>query len=109
ARTAASVDSVSAERPKPVIAVSPSAIAPTRSARCETDLSPGTAKWPSSAAAGSIRIDHRRDDDAVPLALEERGGTVRLALPGHEERQRPAALGRDVVELEVLDVDALGA
>ena len=47
ARTAAIVDSVSAERPKPSTSVSPSAIAPTRTARCEIDLSPGTAMSPA--------------------------------------------------------------
>src|SRR5437868_4621175 len=109
ARTAASVDSVSADRPKPWMRVSPSAIAPTRSARWLIDLSPGTAKCPSSAAAGSIRIDHRRDDHAVPLALEERGRALGLGLAGDEQGQRAAALRRDVMELEVLDVDPLGA
>ena len=38
---------------------SPSETAPSSSARCEIDLSPGTAKWPSSATAGSTLIDHR--------------------------------------------------
>src|SRR5690348_8590585 len=89
--------------------VSPSATAPTRSARWLIDLSPGTAKWPSSAAAGSISIDHRRDDDAVALALEEGGAAVGGVLARDEQGQRPAALGRDVMHLEVLDVDALCA
>src|SRR5689334_2224415 len=109
ARTACSVDSVSPERPHPWTRVSPSATAPSRSARCETDLSPGTARWPSSAAAGSTFIDHRRDDDAVALALEQVGRSLGLAGSGDEHGQRAAALGRDVVQLEVLDVDALGA
>ena len=42
ARTARIVDSVSSERPKPRTIVSPSQIAPSRTARCEIDLSPGT-------------------------------------------------------------------
>src|SRR4051794_28092098 len=109
ARTAARVDSVSAERPKPRIVVSPSETAPISSARCEIDLSPGTAKCPSRAAAGSTRIEHRRHDDAVALALEQRRGALRLALAGDEQRQRAAALRRDVVQLEVLDVDPLRA
>ena len=57
----------------------PSESAPTSSARCEIDLSPGTAMWPSSRATGSTLIEHRRDDDAVALALEQRGGAARLA------------------------------
>ena len=56
ARTAATVDSVSAERPKPSITVSPSAIAPSSTARCETDLSPGTAMPPCTDPAGSMFI-----------------------------------------------------
>src|SRR5690242_19509888 len=89
--------------------VSPSAIAPTSSARWLIDLSPGTAKWPSSAAAGSISIDHRRHDDAVALALEERRAAMGGVLAGDEQSERPTALRRDVVHLEVLDVDALRA
>ena len=54
ARTAAIVDSVSPERPKPVTTDSPSAIAPTRTARWEIDLSPGRATPPWTDAAGSI-------------------------------------------------------
>ena len=46
--------------------------APSSSARCEIDLSPGTAKCPSSLTAGSTLIDDRRDDDAVALRLEQR-------------------------------------
>src|SRR3979411_1678588 len=109
ARTARSVDSVSPLRPHPRTTVSPSAIAPSSSERCETDLSPGTAKCPSSDTAGSTFIDHRRDDDAVALALEQVRRALCLALAGDEHGQRAAALGRDVVELEVLDVDALRA
>jgi hypothetical protein len=106
---------VSAERPKPVTRVSPSQIAPIRTARCEIDLSPGTAQVPDEARAARRRrsahsLDHRRDDDAVALCLEERA-PARSASPSprDEHRQRAAALGRDVVELEVLDVDPLCA
>ena len=49
------------------------------------------------------------DDDAVALALEQLGRARRLVLARHEQRQRAAALGRVVVELEVRDVDPLGA
>ena len=48
ARTAETVASVSADRPKPRTSVSPSPIAPSSTARCEIDLSPGTATWPVS-------------------------------------------------------------
>jgi len=48
---------VSPERPQPRTCVSPSEIAPKSSARCEIDLSPGTAKWPSKLTAGSIFIE----------------------------------------------------
>ena len=73
ARTASSVEVVSPERPQCETRVSPSEIAPSRSARCEIDLSPGTPMWPSRRAAGStfIRSHRRRDDDAVALALEQ--------------------------------------
>ena len=46
ARTAATVDSVSPDRPKPVTTLSPSAIAPSSTARWEIDLSPGSATPP---------------------------------------------------------------
>ena len=59
ARTAAIVASVSAERPKPVTCVSPSQIAPISTERCEIDLSPGTATWPTSRGTGSTRSDPR--------------------------------------------------
>src|SRR5207248_4951214 len=136
-RTAAIVDSVSAERPKPRTRVSPSATAPTSTARCEIDLSPGTAMCPTSAVAGSIfiagpcnkqRIDRsfqtdaraelarpeadiasdvsrvrqdRRDDDAVALRLEQCRGAAGLFFAADEQRQRAAAVRRDVVQLEV--------
>ena len=53
-RMALTVASVSADRPNPVTRVSPSPIAPSRTALCEIDLSPGTATWPWSCVAGSI-------------------------------------------------------
>ena len=56
ARTAAMVDSVSAERPKPLISVSPSHTAPMRTARCDSDLSPGTPRCPTRAVTGSMRM-----------------------------------------------------
>ena len=56
ARTASTVDFVSAERPKPRTCVSPSASAPMSTARCEIDLSPGTARCPTNDPAGSTRV-----------------------------------------------------
>src|SRR5579884_2145612 len=109
ARTASSVEVVSPERPNPRTSVSPSQTAPISSARCEIDLSPGTARWPSRRTAGSTFIDDGRDDDAVALRLEQVGRASRLARAADEQRERAAALGRDVVQLEVLDVDALRA
>ena len=47
---------VAPSAPKPRTRVSPSPIAPSSTARCEIDLSPGTAMCPRSAAAGSILI-----------------------------------------------------
>src|ERR687887_1085104 len=145
ARSAAIVASVSSERPKWRTSASPSPTAPSISARCEIDLSPGTAMCPTSVAAGWIFIgqlsdgrcvdrssqtdtraelarpeidiasdvsplgEHRRDDDAVSLGFEERGRTARLLLAADKQRERPASVRRDVLELEVLDVDPLGA
>src|SRR3954451_20052493 len=109
ARATSIADSVSAARPKPRMRLSPSATAPSRTARCEIPFTPGTAIAPRSAAAGSTFIEHRRDDHAVSLRLEQVGGAASLVLAGHEERQRPAPLRRHVLELEVLNVDPLGA
>ena len=58
-RTAARVDSVSSERPKPRTRVSPSLTAPTSSARWEIDLSPGTRSAPRMLTAGAISINRR--------------------------------------------------
>ena len=112
ARTAAIVDSVSPERPKPRTRVSPSPIAPTSTARCEIDLSPGTAMWPRSAAAGSISHSRR-----APARRRRRSPAPRAAPPRVAPRPRrvtssvsvPPRSRRDVVELEVLDVDPLRA
>ncbi len=70
ARIAAIVASVSAERPKPETWVGPSQIAPSMTARCEIDLSPGTATCPSRAATGSMRIraESRVPPDSAPAA-----------------------------------------
>ena len=78
-------------------------------------MSPGTARWPRIDAAGSILIrrcavvEHGSDDDAVPLRLEDRGRPLGLLLAGDEDRQGAAALGGEVLEVEVGDVDPLGA
>ena len=78
ARTACSVDSVSPERPKPVISVSPSPTAASSTARCEIDLSPGTTACPTSARAGSIFTRRpparRRPRSPAPRAARPRGG-----------------------------------
>src|SRR5262249_49528160 len=97
-----------AARPKPWMRVSPSATAPSRTARCELPLFPGTPTAPTNAAAGSILIEHRRDDDAVALALQELGRSLCLAFAADEHLERAAAFRRHVVELEVLYCDALG-
>src|SRR5690348_2064778 len=89
--------------------LSPSATAPSSTARCEIPLTPGTAIAPRIDAAGSTFIEHRRDDDGVSLCLEQLGGALRLAAAGHEQGHRPAAFGRDVLQLEVLDVDPFRA
>ena len=47
--------------------------------------------------------------DAVALRLEQVGGAAGLVVAGDEDRQDAAALGREVAELEVLDVDPLRA
>src|SRR5581483_9487640 len=109
ARTAPSVDSVSAERPHWRTDTSVSHSAPISSARCEIDLSPGTAMCPSSRATASTFIYDRGDEHVVALALEQLGGAACVVLAGDEQRQRAAAFGRDVLELPVLDVDPLRA
>src|SRR5262249_27858585 len=109
ARTTARVDSVSPLRPQRETRVSPSVSAPTRSARCEIDLSPGTPMWPSIRAAGSTRIQHRRDDDGVPERAEHVRHPLGRSGGRDEERERAAELGRDVLHVEVLDVHALRA
>src|SRR5439155_24455794 len=50
-----------------------------------------------------------RYDDAVALRLEQRGRARRLVLARHEQGQNAAAFRGEVVHLEVLDVDPLGA
>ena len=90
--------------------VSPSETAPSRSARCEIDLSPGTAKCPSSRTAGSTLIDAPpRRRRCTPAHSSSVAARCASPSPLDEQRQRAAALGRDVVQLEVLDVDPLGA
>ena len=75
ARTAAIVASVSAERPKPEIRVSPSQSAPIRTARWEIDLSPGTARCPTSRGTGSTRRPRCR---RPARACEHRAGAAIL-------------------------------
>ena len=52
ARTAAAVRRTSSPVSRPLIVVSPSAIAPNMSERCDTDLSPGARTWPPSRDTG---------------------------------------------------------
>ena len=64
--------------PEPAHERLPSATAPTRTARCEIDLSPGTAMCPTSAVAGSIFTragrPRRRRRSPAPRAARPRGG-----------------------------------
>src|SRR5262249_30103041 len=110
-RIATTVDCVSPLRPNPDTCVSPSQSAPISTARCEIDLSPGTAMWPTSAPAGSIFIRparaRRPRGTPAPRARPRRARP--LAPAADEQRQRPAPLARHVLQLEVLDVDPLGA
>src|SRR6266511_2364508 len=131
ARAAAIVDAVSAERPNPRTRVSPSQSAPIRTARCEIDLSPGTAMCPTSTPAGSTLVTlashprhgvrHRdvaergsfaedgRRDHVVALRLEDGGRARGFVFVSDEEGERSAALAGHVLQLEVLDVDPLRA
>src|ERR687895_2702908 len=59
--------------------------------------------------ASRSRVEYRRDDDAVALGLEYARGERGLGLPGDQHGQRPPSLGREVLQLEVLHVDPLGA
>ena len=78
-RTAAIVDSVSSERPNPRTIVAPSHTAPTSSARCEIDLSPGTRSAPRRLAAGATSINLRRDRRGrAALAPTRRPATASL-------------------------------
>src|SRR6188768_3295969 len=92
---AASVASVSAERPKPLMRVSPSAIAPSRSARCEIDLSPGTRTCPRTAAAGSTltlgRLWTKSCNEFAPRTRLL--GTCPGTVPGHVPK-RGVGVGR---------------
>src|SRR5919198_3261624 len=74
----------------------------TRTRRSRT-ASRGSSRWEASSSRSGY------DDDPVALRLEQLGGAARLALAGHEHLERAAAFRRHVAELEVLDVDALGA
>ena len=43
------------------------------------------------------------------MSAEQRRRALRLLQAGDEQLERPAALAREVAEVEVLDVDPLGA
>ena len=101
ARTAAIVASVSAERPKPEIRVSPSQIAPISTDRCEIDLSPGTATCPTSRGTGSTKsasaptVTHR-----LPSARPAMSATAVLTRTGawHRSCQPTTFAGRKAPE-----------
>src|SRR5262249_61572717 len=57
----------------------------------------------------SLFAEDGRDHHAVTLRLQKVGGPAGLVLARDQQRQRAAAFRRHVVELEVLDVDPLGA
>ena len=113
ARTASIVDlGVAPSGRSRATRVSPSEIAPSRTRTVRDRLVAGDGEWPSSEAAGSTLIADAPadDDDAVALRLEQRRPRAApRPRPSTSTRQRAAALGRDVVQLEVLDVDPLGA
>ena len=97
ARTAASVDSVSPERPQPSTRTSPSQRAPTSSARCEIDLSPGTRTWPVSAAAGATftrpGCSRRRPSTPAPRAPRRRAPPARARSRAASACRRARARG----------------
>src|SRR5207249_1681838 len=61
----------------------------------------------SPARPSSFALEDRGYHDAVALGLEEGRGPGCVVLAGHEDGQHAAAVGREVLELEVLDVDPL--
>ena len=81
ARTAAIVASVSPERPKPRTDVSPSAIAAEQHGAVRDRLvaRDGDVAASSGAPARPSFRQHRRDDDAVALRLEQRRRALRFA------------------------------
>ena len=109
------VESVSAEAPNPRTCTDPDEIAPTRTARWLTDLSPGTASSPVSPPAGPMRRPSSlmpRPPASRPRRSPGRRAGRRRAGPRprrHHDDRRAAGVRRHVVELEVLDVDALCA
>src|SRR4051794_11777066 len=111
-RKASTVASVSAEAPNPVTVTRSSLGAPPIPARWLMDLSPGTLSPPTSAPAGatcsrSSLIDSGRRDRPVALRVQQCHDPLRLRLAGDRDHHGAAAVGRHVVQLEVLDVDAL--
>src|SRR5439155_6584841 len=113
ARNAATVASVSAEAPKPLTVTRSSHSEPTITARWLIDLSPGTVSSPTSDPAGATRItatsliDRRGGDRPVPLLVEQCHRALGLGLARDRDHHGAAAVGGHVMQLEVLDVDAL--
>ena len=64
---------------------------------------------PLGAALEGLGRDLGRDVDVVALCAEDGGGPVGRLLARDQQCEGAAALARDVVELEVLDVDPLRA
>src|SRR5579883_2200659 len=114
ARIAAAVRSTSSPSSRPLTRVRPMASAPRMSARCDTDLSPGTRMRPLSApAVPEVRgvtlfpsvnggcLYHNRaaaemGSDILPggtddFAFDSDGGIMAIGRPPCEERRRPMA------------------
>src|SRR5439155_21671870 len=92
------VASGSSERPKPPTSVSPSQIAPTSTARCEMDLSPGNARAPRTDTAGATKVMNCAPGASLAKeASERRAGqynqvrTSDASAPSCRQRRQAAA------------------
>ena len=82
--SAAAVASTSSPSSRPVISVRPTASAPSISARCEIDLSPGTRILPASGAAGRAAVSGAGDGASGSWAIGQgsvSGNAVAVASP----------------------------
>ena len=117
ARAAATVASVSAERRKPVTFTGPSFTAPRRTARCDTDLSPGTRSRPRAGPApqeersdclrrlSQQRLPLRSTTVAKPRPVSSVRGLLGHLVAGDVKDEIAAQAAADVVQCQVLDVD----